>query len=320
MSSGLFLCLVVLGVGAFPQAENGCGVDERGIARQPGDNWREDCNRCRCLTAGIPGCTKKFCGGFPTISAPESKGCLDSLGNTRQEGEKWEDKADVCSCGQGVVVCTALIAVTDTKKDNPSSAAIGVNFPGGKQVKDASTCTDQGGKQRGEGETWKEDCNTCGCYSGVAACTEVFCVDIVLDTSEVPTLFSSDLSREVSQTAQCKQAGVTNCRAVTINLEQLETVNPGDEINFISGVDLSMKLRRAPSGSASSTMSYSFSLLDGGEGTVTVRPNKSVDTAPSVFASIKPVTGSVIYSVEACGRGCNVLYERDSDYFNQFED
>ena len=129
MSSGLFLCLVVLGVGAFPQAgklrnnthisyhlhniENGCGVDERGIARQPGDNWREDCNRCRCLTAGIPGCTKKFCGGFPTIckfifgqnilrsrllyvaAAPESKGCLDSLGNTRQEGEKWEDKSDM---------------------------------------------------------------------------------------------------------------------------------------------------------------------------------------------------------------------------------
>jgi hypothetical protein len=58
----------------------------------------------------------------------------------------------------------------------------------------------------------------------------------------VPTLFSSDLSREVSQTAQCKQAGVTNCRAVTINLEQLETVNPGDEINFISGFDLSMKV------------------------------------------------------------------------------
>ena len=105
----------------------------------------------------------------------------------------------------------------------------------------------------------------------------------------VPTLFSSDLSREVSQTAQCKQAGVTNCRAVTINLELLETaVNPGDEINFISGADLSMKvdnveedkssvlnlffiqLRRAASGSATSTMSYSFSLLDGGEGTVTV--------------------------------------------------
>ena len=59
------------------------------------------------------------------------------------------------------MVCTALIAVTDTKKDD-SSAAIGVKFPGGKQVKDASTCTDQAGKLRGEGETWKEDCNTCG--------------------------------------------------------------------------------------------------------------------------------------------------------------
>ena len=59
----------------------------------------------------------------------------------------------------------------------------------------------------------------------------------------VPPLFSSDLSRDVSQTAQCKQTGVTNCRAVTINLELLETaVTPGDEINFISGVDLSMQV------------------------------------------------------------------------------
>ena len=59
----------------------------------------------------------------------------------------------------------------------------------------------------------------------------------------VPPLFSSDLSRDVSQTVQCKQAGVTNCRAVTINLELLETaVTPGDEINFISGVDLSMQV------------------------------------------------------------------------------
>jgi len=180
----MFLCLVVLGVGAFPQAENGCGVDERGVLRQPGDNWQEDCNRCRCLTAGIPGCTKKFCGSFPTIPEPESKGCLDSLGKTRQEGEKWEDKADICACGQGVVVCTELLAVTDTKKDDSSSAAVGVNFPGVAQVADAATCTDQAGEKRGEGETWKEDCNTCGCYSGVAACTEVFCVDIVLNTTE----------------------------------------------------------------------------------------------------------------------------------------
>ena len=48
-----------------------------------------------------------------------------------------------------MVVCTALIAVTDTKKGD-SAAAIGVKVPGGKQVKDASTCTDQAGKLRGE--------------------------------------------------------------------------------------------------------------------------------------------------------------------------
>ena len=80
------------------------------------------------------------------------------------------------------------------------------------------------------------------------------------------------------------------------------------------------QLRRAPTVSPSGTMSYSFSLCDGGEGMVTVRPNKETGTGASVFASIKPVTGTVIYSVEACGQGCNVLYERDIAYFNQFED
>ena len=81
---------------------------------RPVDNWKEDCNRCRCLAAGVPGCTKKFCGGFPSLCKyqvvqilhdfltsqpflvePESKACLDSLGNTRQEGEKWEESADM---------------------------------------------------------------------------------------------------------------------------------------------------------------------------------------------------------------------------------
>jgi hypothetical protein len=39
-----------------------------------------------------------------------------------------------------------------------------------------------------------------------------------------------------------------------------------------------------------------------------------------VFASIKPLTGGVHYFVESCGDGCNVMYERSADFFNQFED
>ena len=106
-----------------------------------------------------------------------------------------------------MVVCTALIAVTDTKKDDPSSAAIGVNFPGGKQVKDASTCTDQDDKQRRKRRLqylwvgWmrvEQDKPSLlflifRCYSGVTACTGVFCVDIKLDTSEGKVLNSKNV-------------------------------------------------------------------------------------------------------------------------------
>merc|ERR1719228_2902835 len=138
---------------------------------------------------------------------------------------------------------------------------------------------------------------------------------------EAPALFLADLQADVGSLAQCKQDGVQNCRAVTINLEYLESsIKPGDSLHFISGSDISMKLQRPPSKSSSGTLSYSFSLSDGGEATVTVRPSSEPSTGHSVFASIKPLTGPVIFSVEAWGKGCNVLYERDFGYFNQFED
>ena len=145
-------------------------------------------------------------------------------------------------------------------------------------------------------------------------------------------MLQSDSSRDVSKTAQCRQSGVQNCRAVTVNMESLQqSLNPGDSINLIQGLDLSLKvhldkdvsitynpylqLRRAPTGSPTSTLSYSFSLSDGGEATLTMRPSTG-----AVFASIKPVTGSAIYTVEPCGQGCNLLYKRDNQFFNKFQD
>jgi len=323
MKSLLYLAAIILGVRAFPQAENGCGQDERGVSRQPGDNWKEDCNRCRCLTAGIPGCTKKFCGDLSSLFEPQEKECKDSQGNSRKEGEKWEEGAEICSCGGGVVICTTLIAITDVKRDKPSpSSTGGINFPSSKQQGKvaAPTCTDAAGEKKKEGDTWKEDCNSCWCSSGISSCSEVFCGNSDLD-QQIPYLFVVNRARDVSNTVQCKQDGVKNCRAVTINLNYLESsFNPGDSVNFITRTDFSMKLRHAPSGSPTSTMSYSFSLSDGGEATVTVRPNKGTATGPSVYASIKPISGTVMYSVESCGQGCNVLYERDFGFFNQFED
>merc|ERR1711892_1326765 len=67
MNSLLLVCVLVVGASAFPQSQSGCGADERGAPRQPGDNWQEACNRCRCLASGRPGCTRKFCGDFPSL-------------------------------------------------------------------------------------------------------------------------------------------------------------------------------------------------------------------------------------------------------------
>merc|ERR1711963_1263341 len=43
-------------------AKKGCGVDENGRERQPGDSWKDDCNTCKCLSSGTPRCTRQFCG------------------------------------------------------------------------------------------------------------------------------------------------------------------------------------------------------------------------------------------------------------------
>merc|ERR1712008_647722 len=239
MNSLLLVCVLIFGASAFPQSQSGCGADERGALRQPGDNWQEASNRCRCLASGRPGCTRKFCGDFPSLAEP-----------------------------------------VESKRDNPSPvAAAGVNFPGSKQQPKGTAVTGQ-------------------------------------DSNTGATLFIADLTRDVSRTVQCQQAGVSNCLAVKINYEYLATsVQPGDSLGFMSGSALSMKLRRAPSGSSSSSLSYSFSLSDGGEGTVTVRPRTG-----SVFASVRPLTGAIMFAVESCGQACNVMYQRDTGYFNQFKD
>merc|ERR1711915_402433 len=138
------------------------------------------------------------------------------------------------------------------------------------------------------------------------------------DSAEAISLFEEDLEKNVADIIQCKQEGVLNCRAVSINLDYLKAkLKSGDSIEFLESSEISMKLRRDPTVSSSGSESFSFSLADGGEAIVTVKANEK---STSVFATIKPVTGNVTYAVESCGGGCNVLYERDIGYFNQFVD
>merc|ERR1712033_74773 len=109
-------------VSSVPADETGvgCGEDDEGVSRQPGDSWQEDCNRCRCLATGVKGCTRRWCGGGV------SRKCVDSAGQERQDGESWEETPDICSCTEGLVVCTSLAVIPGTKKDKNSR----VRFPG----------------------------------------------------------------------------------------------------------------------------------------------------------------------------------------------
>jgi len=249
------------------QAGPDCGVDDEGLRRQPGDSWQEECNRCRCLTTGVKGCTRRFCGG------EVSRTCVDSQGQERQDGERWEETPDICSCTEGLVVCTSLAVIPGTKKDKNS----GVRFPGANNQDTAG----QDSQDRAE------------------------------EDAQDRSLFTRVPGKDVSQTAQCRQAGVSNCVAVNMNYQYLDTV--GQSLSLIQGSGVTMNLRHPPTGSTS--LSYNFSLGDGGEGTVTVRHNTG-----SVFASIRPSTGPVLFYIEACGQGCTVMYQRQKSYFNQFTD
>jgi len=166
-----------------------CGVDEKGVARTAGDSWKEDCNQCRCLESGVPGCTRRFCGSNPVFVETESKVCRDSNGNAREEGTLWEENGsrEVCTCIEGGVQCTSLQPVTDSSTSQPGTDDkkteglndIKVRFPGVDSSK--VTCTDANGNTRNEGDSWKEDCNTCGCSFAGKVCTQAFCVNIDQD-------------------------------------------------------------------------------------------------------------------------------------------
>merc|ERR1719278_2343491 len=118
---------------------------------------------------------------------------------------------------------------------------------------------------------------------------------------------------ETSDKAQCKQAGVTRCRGVTI-WQMLRSLTAGATMDLVTGEGVLMTLRRDAEVTISGGVSLSLLLEDGGEGNIVVGTNGSM------FGSIKPLTGSVHYTLESCGQGCSVLMERPTDWFNQFQD
>jgi len=161
-----------------------CGTDpETGLTRNLGDAWQEECNRCRCIGDGKPACTKRLCT-VPQdsdleeeITDVKSGGSTENLcgydsvtGKAREKGESWKDDCNTCVCldPSRPPGCTfALCPPNYSLKPNA-----GVKFPGSSNK---SSCTDNDGNTRLDGEIWDEDCNTCRCKNGGTSCTEVFC-------------------------------------------------------------------------------------------------------------------------------------------------
>ena len=122
----------------------------------------------------------------------------------------------------------------------------------------------------------------------------------------------------MEEIAQCSSEGAKNCKAVKLHPEYLSSTSTTDSqfLKLLPGSEVELEVVRGPADLSSDTLSYVFRLTDGGEGTLTVRQSTS-----AAYGSFKPISGSVHYNVEACrGDGCNVIYERDSDFFNNFED
>lgn len=279
----LFLCLTAV-VSSFPQSgPNLCGSDERGVQRQVGDTWKEDCNTCRCTDNLVPGCTRRFCGvpSFPskTTSAP------------RRAGAEAGEGAGETVAGEG-------------------AGAGGIQFPGASrgepELAPETYCTDTAGNRREVGQSWKEDCNNCRCGStGKSVCTLRFCV------SRDVFLFTVDTSKSTDDIIQCKSEGAQNCKVVQLNHRLLSS---SKVLKLFPGSDVELEVTRGPEDLNNPTLSYGFSVRGGGEGSLTYR-----QSTLATYGSIKP-SGSIHYTVESCGEGCNVIYERNSDFFNNFED
>merc|ERR1711963_50836 len=123
------------------------------------------------------------------------------------------------------------------------------------------------------------------------------------------------LARDNEGPTQCIQEGVTSCRRVRVDFDRLKTLKRGDRLALLPGHGVTLELQRDPEETASGGISLSFSIGDGGEANVVV------SKSGAMYGSIRPLSGDVIFAIEACkGEGCIVLLERPSDYFNDFKD
>ncbi|XP_037079601.1 kielin/chordin-like protein [Pollicipes pollicipes] len=119
-----------------------------------GERWQQGCGRCSCA-AGRVSCSQRGCpeqGVAATAAAePDWMSC--------QEDTTWEDECgNICGCWLGQPLCTRMGCPKGRVAGKP------VKFI----VFDGDAC-------KNEGDSWKEECNTCSCTGGVVKCTKKFC-------------------------------------------------------------------------------------------------------------------------------------------------
>merc|ERR1719495_1980046 len=133
----------------------------------------EDCNRCRCTENLLPGCTKRFCN-IPENTLPVKGEPVETRKSSNEGGDN-------------------------------------VNFPGvgdSNRGQPITQCTDSKGIKRNPGDSWKEDCNTCGCSNdGHVMCTLILCPSSSSLSSSSSSSSSSSLSHCTDSQGNKKELG-----------------------------------------------------------------------------------------------------------------
>ena len=132
-----------------------------------------------------------------------------------------------------------------------------------------------------------------------------------------------DSTKNPEGIVQCSSEGARNCKAVRLNSQYLSTASTTNStvLKLLEGSGVEMQLDqwktewvRGPADPSKDNLSYVFRLTDGGEGSLTLRQSTS-----TAYGTFRPTTGSVIYTVEACkGYGCNVIFEKDLNSYEDF--
>ncbi|XP_034233987.1 protein jagged-2-like [Thrips palmi] len=150
VSAGVLAVAALVAVHAGPTITKAC------IAN---DSWKQDCNDCICSETGQPMCTRRVC---PSPTTPRPQECTP--------GTVWRQRCNSCRCtASGMSICTQMACINDGD-DLP---AVGLPLP--QPLPDHSRPT---GHLCREGHTWKQDCNTCRCTGGRAACTMMACLSL----------------------------------------------------------------------------------------------------------------------------------------------